>query len=362
MSKKHFSWLLVITVIVAAAVLLVPGKTGRESALQSVKLMPGLESRVNEIGWLRFTAAGNETIATLQRGQGAWVVEEASGYRADWAKLRNLLADLAEAEVVEPKTSNPEYYDRLGVEDVASEDAGGVLIEFGSDSGIPALIVGKTPQGRGGQYARLVDSEASVLVDRSLELPKKRTDWLDQAIVDITDQEVVEVSIAHPDGEKIRIVKVSADDENFNLQDIPEGREIRSAWTVNAPANALAGLTLETVAPESDIGWSGAVQFSLITADRLVLDADLVRIEPSEEDESGSAEHWLRLKAGVYSTALEPDTEPSRTPEETSARARELNQGLEGWAYRIPQYKYDAMAKRLEDLLTSQENPDGTEN
>ena len=34
-----------------------------------------------------------------------------------------------------------------------------------------ALIVGKTPQGRNGQYARLGDSAASVLVDRSLDLP-----------------------------------------------------------------------------------------------------------------------------------------------------------------------------------------------
>jgi hypothetical protein len=361
MSKKHFSWLLVITVIVAAAVLLVPGKTGRESALEATKLLPGLESRVNEIEWLRFTAAGSETVATLRRGQGAWVVEEAAGYRADWVKLKKLLTDLAEAEVVEAKTSNPDYYDRLGVEDVAAEDAGGVLIEFSSDSGIPALIVGKTPQGRNGQYARLGDSAASVLVDRSLDLPTERSGWLDRAIVDISDQEVVEVSIAHPDGEKLRILKDSAVDENFSLQDIPEAREIRSDWTVNAPANALAGLMLEAVARESDVAWSEAIHYSLVTADRLVVDADLVRIEPADAAASDPAEHWLRLKAGVYTTTREPDAEAAGVPEDTQARARALNQGLEGWAYRIPQYKYDAMVKRLEDLLKPQENTDGPE-
>ena len=42
MSRKHFSWLLFVTFIVAMAVLLVPGKTGRESSFEQARLLPGL--------------------------------------------------------------------------------------------------------------------------------------------------------------------------------------------------------------------------------------------------------------------------------------------------------------------------------
>ena len=42
MSKKHFSWLLAITVIVAILVLLVPGKTAKENLFESRKLLPDL--------------------------------------------------------------------------------------------------------------------------------------------------------------------------------------------------------------------------------------------------------------------------------------------------------------------------------
>jgi hypothetical protein len=360
MSRKHFSWLLFTTFVVAAAVLLMPGKTGRESALEATRILPDLESRVNEVDWLRVTGAGDRTIATLKREQGAWVVEEAAGYRADWLKLKTLLTDLAQAEVVEAKTANPEYYDRLGVEDVATPGAGGVMIEFSADSGIPSVIVGKTPQGRSGQYLRLADSTASALVDRSLDLPAERRGWLDRAIIDIGDDEVVEVSVIHPDGEEVRISKGSAGEENFDLQDIPEGREIRSEWTVNAPANALAGLALEDVAADGEIDWSEAVRYSLMTADRLLIDAELVTVDPAGDDESGQAEYWLRISAGVYTTALEPGADPAGSAEATVARAEALNRSMNGWAYRIPKYKYDAMVKRLEDLLQPLETATGS--
>ena len=37
------------------------------------------------------------------------------------------------------------------------------------------------------------------------------------------------------------------------------------------------------------------------------------------------------------------------------ARARAINERVGGWAYRIPQYKYDSMNKRMGDLLQEEE-------
>jgi hypothetical protein len=360
MSRKHFSWLLVLTVAVTAVVLLMPGKTGKESGFERHVLLPGLAEQVNELEWLRVTEAGGAVVATLARDEDGWTVEEAHGYRADWNRLRALLSDLARAEVIEPKTSNPEYYDRLGVEDVSGEDAYGTMLEFAEGSGLPHIIVGREARGREGQYVRLGDSAVSALIDRSLDIPSGRSAWLDNRIVDIADDEVVEVGIDHPDGESIRALKASADDENFELQGVPEGREIRSEWTVNTLAGGMAALTLEEAVPEGRLNWDGATRYRLVTADGLLLDAMLLRLPDSQagEEEPGEV-HWLRLEAGVYTTSLERPAEDAKADaveDEATQRAREINARVSGWAYRIPQYKFDPMSKRMEDLLKAVES------
>jgi hypothetical protein len=364
MSRRHFSLLLVVTVIVAALVLLVPGKTGRESEVGQSPLMPGLQDRVNELDWLQVSAADGNTVVTLKRGAGFWQVQEAHGYRADWEQVRILLSDLSQAQVVERKTANPAYYQRLGVEDVSQPDAQGLLIDFGH-SDIPSLIVGKRAEGRDGHYVRLQDHAESVLIDRSLEAPRVALDWLDSDIIHVADTEVVEVEVVHPDDERVRALKASADDENFDLQGVPEGAEIKSAWSVNSLANGLASLNLEGVVPDTEIAWNGATRFGLLTADGLRVDAELVaagnRAEgdaaEAAEGEAGETEYWIRLQASLYQTAVESAVAAEQDPSETRERAGVINGRVNGWAYRIPKYKYDAMTKRMKDLLNEADEP-----
>ena len=352
MSRKHFSWLLFLTFVVAGLVLMVPGKTRKESSIEQTVLLPGAAAKVNDIDWLRLTSGGNVTVTTLKREDSVWVVEEASGYRADWEGLKTLLSGLSRAEVIEAKTANPDYYPRLGVEDVSLPDAGGVMIEFSADSGLPALIVGNSAQGRDGQYVRLRDSAESALIDRRLDVSANQSDWLDKIIIDVSDAEVVEVEINHPDGESIKALKFSADDENFKLQGIPEGMEIKSEWNVNALAGALAALDLESVAPDDNFDWNNAVRYRLLTADGLLLESALLAVNA---DGTTEKEYWIRLQAGLYTTAVESSVEAVDDTSETAARAEAINKRVTGWAYRIPKYTFDSMTRGIDDLLQSEQ-------
>ena len=356
MSRKHFSWLLFVTFVVAMLVLMLPSKTGQESGFEKTVLLPGLEQQVNELSWIRVSGAGGEVIATLERNDGRWIVAEASGYLADWEKLRSLLSDMALAEVIEPKTANPAYYDRLGVEDIDAADAGGLLIEFADSSGLPAVIVGNSAQGREGQYARLQGQAQSALINRPLDLPRERADWLDRDIIDVSDAEVVEYEIMLPGEGSVLASKVSADDENFSLQNIPEGREVVSEWAVNAPANTLASLTLDEVVAEEQIDWTDPVQFRLLTADGLQVEADLLARTPEDADEAADPQHWIRLRAGIYTTAVDNAVEADETDQEALQRASKINSRVQGWAYRIPKYRYDSMSKRMADMLKAEES------
>jgi hypothetical protein len=346
MSKKHFSTLLLVTVVVAVLVLLLPGKTAKESAFQKHRLLPGPPTLINNIDYVRMTGAGGVTIVTLNRRGGTWLVAESSDYRADWTVLRQLLSDLAATEVIEGKTSNPELYTRLGVEDVDEPDAGGVLIEFAEETSLPSLIVGNQAQGRAGQYVRLSGSDQSVLVDRALTVPGDMQQWLDREIIDIQEGELVEISVIHPDGEQILLRKVSADDTDFDLQEIPGGREVKSNWSVNSIGGGMASLRLDAVVPESDIDWSDAVKINVITADGLQVSAQLA----SREDQQ-----WISLSASAYQPVGSGEPIASATQSdafpELAERVQWINERVTGWAYQIPQDKAEVLTKRMDDLL-----------
>ena len=328
MSKRHFSYLLIVAVVVAIAVVLVPSKTGQQAERESGPFLPELAERVNDVVLIRVSANGGAEVLNLERRDSTWVVQESSGYPADWSVLKPLLANLSQAVVLEEKTSNPEYYHRLGVEDPGSEDSASKLIEFPGEETIPAVIVGNRAQGREGQYLRLQGEARSVLIDRTLTLPLNSTGWLAREIVDIADDDVVSVRVTHADGELVEITRPSSDVTDFTLLNIPEGREAASTWTVNQVAGVFSGLELEDAAPVDDIDWSDAGELVLTTSAGLEVKALM------KEDE----EHrWLRVEANG------------------SDQAESINQRVTGWAYRIPLYKFDAMNKRMDDVLLALE-------
>ena len=91
-------------------------------------LLPDLKGQLNDIRRVVITGPGNEVIATLERGAELWTVAERNNYPADVGSIRKNLLALAEARIVEEKTSSPEFYERLGVQDLADEGAGGVQL------------------------------------------------------------------------------------------------------------------------------------------------------------------------------------------------------------------------------------------
>lgn len=348
MNKRSFIILLAITAVVAVLVALWPGRSPDQSVTSlNQKLLPAMQQKANDLDQVQIVAAGGEVVATLQRLEDRWVLREASQYPADWERLRPLLRQLAEATVAEPKTSSEDYYDRLGVEDINSPEASGVLLKFPGDAEVPDVIIGKRAQGREGQYARVADQQQSVLLDRSIDVPLDRKEWLAREIVDIPQDQVVEVEISHADGEVVKIRRGSTDDTDFTLESLPEGREVKSNWTVNSLAGALAALELDDVAPVDHFAERSqateAIEYRLVTVSGLAVNARWFRLE----NDAGDSEYWIRLSAEGFGT---------EATEETLERVAEINRRAQGWAYRLPQYKYAAATKRLDELLAEKES------
>lgn len=382
MSRRHVSFLAIALVVVTAAILLLlPGQTGRDTLDADTAAVPGLEAAVNDLDELRVVGAGDTTIARLERGEAGWRVLELAGYPADLEVLRDVLGGLARARVIEPKTDNPAYYDRLGVQDVSDPEAGGLRLDLAGGERRWSVIVGDEAPARGGHYLRLADAAGSVLADFEGDVPADAAGWADATVVDLMAGEVAEVRITHPDGETVTARKVSADDTDFSLLERPEGRQTKSAWSVNSLGNALSTLDFEGVARAQDMTWDDAIAVRAVRFDGLVVEAQLLRDTPDGD--------WLRLEAAVVDSgtddgdatnavidgpagaasgeadpAQEAEADPAQEAQADPAQDAEaparadadaINARAAGWAYRIPGFKADAMDVRVADLLREPE-------
>lgn len=350
MSRKQFFTLAGLAVAATLAVwLLVGGRAGHDASTDDALLFPGAAGWVNDVEQLTIEHAGNAV--TLARRADNWAVQTLQNYPADWAKVRELLASLAQARVVEQKTDNPSYYDRLGVEDPGEEDAAGVLLTLAHPGGEAALIIGNAASRGTGQYVRLHGAAGSVLIDRELNAPPEALDWAQREIVDIASSVVKEVEIIHPDGDWVRAEKSDPGATDFTLSSLPEGREIASSWTVNSLGGALATLRMDDVLPAAADMPEAVVRFRLLTFEGVEYTVD------AWEDEDGP---WIQAKASAV--VVEPAEDAGETAEaDAEAGVEAFNRQVSGWRFQIPQYKFDALTKRSEALLEPLEDDTDTE-
>ena len=350
--KRSFITLAILTMAALIVVILVALKDGSlEKSVADTLLIPTIADQINDVDRVEIVTAGNTTVATLVRAGQVWQLEQMGGYRADWSKLQALLAALAQATVIEPKTDNPDYYSRLGVEGVTAADAGSVLVRVFVGDQATGILIGNRSQGRKGQYVRLQDVAGSVLVDREFDIPGQALDWADTGIIDVNSSEVAEVEIIHPTAERILVMRISADQTDFDLAGFPSGREIKSSWAVNSLGSVFSLLNMETVRPEEDVDWTDAVKMRLLMFSGVEIMADLV--------EQGD-EYLLRLQAShPGASVVQVDSGDWVAQQEIEKQAAEdvakavgkINQKVEGWAYGISKQKFEAMVKKPEDLL-----------
>jgi hypothetical protein len=325
MNKNTLRLLLFVVVVLVAALWLIESGGDSDLPEAGTPLLPDLRAVANDIDAVTVQRAGQPPL-TIQRSAGGWIVPDRGDYPANVDALRALLLAMAEAAVVEAKTANPALHDRLGVGAPSTEDSTAVLVSARTGDNEFAVVFGNVAQGSY-RYARIADQDQSWLIDQNPDLPAGVADWLDKDIVDIDSSQVRSVTVSHPDGETISISKSAEADTNFDVADIPEGRQLTYSTVANGIAGALNDLDLDDVRPATGSA-DGAVLATFETFN------DLRVVARTATDDDG---HWLTL--GVEGLAGET--------EELLA----LRQRIDGWEFRIADYKANLLTRRWEDIL-----------
>jgi hypothetical protein len=353
MSKRTVAILLASFAALLALVLVGQRESGSPAGA-GAPLIAGLEDALGDIDRVTVTKANGETVATLEKRPDNWVVSDKHGYVANAAKLRQALTALAEARILEQKTANAELYGRLGVEDVTAADAAGISVALtapGHD--LPTVILGNA-EGARYRYARRAGEAQSVLIDRNPDVPRAAAQWVESQIVDVRGERVREVTITHPDGEIVRISKTGPELANFEVADVPDGRELSYPGVANVIGNGLRELNLEDVEPADAPPAGEPTQVELKTFDGLV-----VKITGIERND----ENWITVEASTDSAQAPPSAPAAEaatdgaapavpaTPADPSAEAARINAKVGGWRYKIAGFQYDQLTRRMADLL-----------
>jgi hypothetical protein len=345
---------ILLATLAVLALLTVIGQRSRAPVSDvGAPIIPGLETAVGDLERVALVGAGGQPIATLERRTETWVVAEKNGYAADIGKLRENLRQLAEARILETKTANTAFYDRLGVQDIADAEAAGVAVSFTAPGAeLPTLILGDT-EGTNYRYARRAGEAQSFLIDRAPDFPRNASQWLVAKIIDVRGPRIQQITITHPDGEVVTVSKLSADAMYYDVAAIPAGRELLYPGVASVIGNALRELNLEDVEPADAVPAESPVQVEFRTFDGLVVRA--VGSKRADQawvsfEASFDAEQAARFAAAAPA-AEPPVSQPPAATSDVAAEAGEINRTVGGWRYRIAGFQYDQMTRRMADLL-----------
>ena len=341
-------------------------------------LLPEFAAAANAIDSLQVYGAGEQLLVELKREDQRWTVLQKDAYAADWSKVRELLRELGQARVIAAKTSREAMYPRLGVADISMENTGGGLLRWGQGPD-QALIIGIRSDDLEGRYVRQPEQAQSYLVDKVLEVPTRPRDWIDRDIIDWQGSRINAVTVRHADKDLIQLARPDADALELQLQNLPEGRELSGQWAINGLVNALTGLQADNVFAVTDPLPADATRLLYVSDNGINLllsiytdsaadaasaddgnDTDdaadddssyRLRAEASLEPVPAIASDSAAVTAAAADAEAEPANDDSGAQAAAAAEVAELNQRLRGWEYVIPQYKFNALNKRLEDLL-----------
>jgi hypothetical protein len=269
-------------------------------------------------------------------------MRERADFPANIDEIRNLVVGLVGLKSVERKTSKPEQYEKLGVQDPAAADSTsvGVTLKDADGGARAALVVGNVYAGGDATkkmlYVRRLSEAQSWLVEGSVEIPTDTARWIEKTkVVDVFRSRMKSMKYVLPSGEQYLIFRDKADDKGFRYAPLPKGFTIRSQARLDDMASALEHVTPDDVVLNDpalfESGKTAHAEFR--TFDGVVVRSQLVKRD----------EKWVV----AYSAAVAEGVTPS---DEIKKEVQALQQ-LSAWAFVIPESKALAMTKPNEDVL-----------
>lgn len=336
MNKNQF--IMLSAVVVALFAFAMGWQDGVKTAVSdgdgAKALFPGIDAELPKVDRIVLTHEGKSVNLVSQKD--TWVVAEKSDYPAKTQAIRELLDSLVTMKLIEKKTSKPDNYGLLAIDDA---QAFKVEIKQGDKLAAEALF-GKESSGLQGQYVRKASDPQVWLGNKTLKLEVEPKEWIVDEIVNLDPEQVTLVERSSADG---NFVLQNADGK-LTLEQVPEDKQLADDYLFSGVKSALADLKALDVMPAKEIVWDTAVKSTYQTADKSYL---VTHTKHNEKD-------YITLT--VKPREQSDDSSAGKTTEEiktTETDLEQLNARWKGWAFEVASYKAEGFTRNLDDLLVA---------
>ena len=352
-----------LTAIVVIAAVVVSQQRAPQTSREKTSLFPELAGKINDVSEL--VIRDGETTLTVQRVSDRWGIAEADDYPALVDDVKQAVLAVSDLQVVAEKTSNPDLYKRLGVEDPDSLGATSHLLTLKSNGDeLARLIVGETRRSKSassapGLYVRIPGQQHALLVEGRLSVSADIIQWIKRDIVNIEGDRVSAVHIQPADGQEVSLERAEPGDD-LVLQNIPEGKEQQSEYLISRIATILENVYVDAVRREDSFDYSRPdAVINVTTFDGLV--ADIETVKSGEHTHARFSFSAQPGRADNGETAEEDSTDDEEIRVTPEQEAETLNRLAEGWAYQLSISKAELFNQSLSDLVREpeEEEPEG---
>lgn len=372
MKPRALLILSVLTVIVLAAAYFAT----RPSALSDARttshkglVFPALATRANDV--TEIVIKRPELSFTVRKDAGdagLWRVVEKANYPARTDTLRAFIIALSQLRELEQKTSLPELYSKLGVEDPVAPAAVSsdqpmpqstlVTLKDAKGQTIASAVLGNIKWGtQPGIYVRRAGEPTVWLAEGRIDVQRDPIKWTEDQFANIGSDRIKSAVIAPPGEPPIEVSRASQW-EKFAVQNLPAGRVLKDPGVGESFAALLTTLPFQDVAVIGDVDFTGGEYGKPgASAEIRTFDGLIVQIQSVARD----GRTWWKLAASVDESiparvSPPPDQDQLKAPAATTLAALRkeadaLNARWSLYAYAPVDWKARTLNHTLQELL-----------
>lgn len=343
MNTKRYFILTVVSVMILswayfASHNVVSRNTNNEGS--STLFMPDLRGNIDNIGTVTIRSKGKLFKVHFENGK--WVMPNKYSYVVSAEKIRDLVQNSARMQIIEEKTSNPEDFASLGLDDSEKESSSaiGVILESADETVTYADYIRGVNRkgvvagaGRNEIYARLFNSNQSYLVHGNLNFDLGAHALLNGETFSVKSEDIQKINFnyQHSPKDNFTLSKNIPGQLDFEITE-PSAVKLKGFGKANAISTSLEYMELADVMPKESFAVTEPyVIITYTTFSGLVMQVNLFKVED---------QNWLTFSAST-----------DVNDKQATDNATKINELAADWVYKVDFKSTGGFYYKLEDLV-----------
>lgn len=330
MNQKRF--LLIFLSFAAIFIALRSGFQEEEEKKNFPLLSQEYQEKIPKLTRVSFEGEGKNF--SFYRKNQQWLLEQKDNYPADAQKIHSWLMTLMNSKVLELKTKNPYWHEKLGLFPL---NTGGkkVQLQQGEETAFSLFIGNPSGLNGLGTYVRLADDNQALLVSGDLLFSSAEIDWLNREILKIAEQDIHSIIVNNAQ-EPFTLSQENPGDVIFKFDGLPEGKILKDDTSHLFLVFSFQELLLSDVKPRlEEKSLAHPIEINLFDGCKVHM-----TLYKSEN------KFWITLGAS-YDVDLAEKFNQQDKIKENLQKVEDWNQKWQGWYYQISEEKGSIFAKTL---------------